>query len=172
MAGVGWATGRMAAVARNRTEPVYDPAALDPEADQESRRRARKWLWALLGLLVVAIGAVSVIGRQQETSVKKAPRDFCKAAKAYEDDIDRFGQNYVNMLGRQIERVEEIAATAPRDVQADAELFLESLRAYEAAPSEKARDALRDDPDVEAAIVNLNRRWNQGCDVFKRDSPL
>jgi hypothetical protein len=162
----------MAVVARDRTKPTYDPTALDPEADQESRRRARIWLWALLGLLVVAIGAVSVIGRQQETSVKKAPRNFCKAAKAYEDDIDRFGQNYITMLDRQIERVEEIAATAPRNVQADAELFLASLRAYEAAPDEKAREDLRDDPEVEAAIVNLNRRWNQGCDVFTRDSPL
>jgi hypothetical protein len=162
----------MAVVPRDRSRPVYDPAALDPEADLVSRRRARIWLWVLIGLVFVGIGAVSVIGRQRETSVEPAPKAFCKAAKAYEKDIDRQGANYKEDVARQIERVEAIVETAPDDVLADAERFLQALRDYQAAPNATAREALRDDPAVKEAIDNVNRRWNQGCDVFKRDSPL
>lgn len=172
MTGSGWATGTMAAVARDRTEPVHDPTALDPEADQESRRRARIWLWSLIGLLVVVVGAISVIGRQRETSVAKAPKAFCKAAKAYEKELDAQAADFDLNVARQIEKVQVIVDTAPKDVRADAQVFLEQLQKIDAAPNQAARAKLQDDPDVKEAVDNVNRRWNQGCDVFKRDSAL
>jgi len=162
----------MAVVASDRTPPGTDPAALDPEADAVSRRRARIWVWILLGMVAVAIAIVSYIGRQQETSVKPAPKAFCKAAKQYENDIDKYGATYNEKVALQIRRWEALAAAAPQSVRADAQLVLDTLREYQAAPDQKARDALKDDPDFEDAIVEVNRRWNQGCDVFKRDSPI
>jgi hypothetical protein len=160
------------AVVADDTRTVDDPVELDPEADHESRRRARVWLWVLVGLVIVAIAVVSFIGRQQETSVTPAPKPFCKAAKAYENDIDRYGANYKEKVALQIERWELLAETAPKSVRADAEMVLATLRAYQAAPNQRAREALQDDPEVKRATDNVTRRWNQGCDVFARDSIL
>ncbi|MBM3660083.1 MAG: hypothetical protein FJW95_11370 [Actinobacteria bacterium] len=159
-------------MASDPTPPGPDPTALDAAADAASRKRARIWVWALLGMVAIAIAVVSYIGREQETSVKPAPKAFCKAAKQYENDIDRYGTTYNEKVDLQIRRWEALAATAPPSVQADAELVLDTLREYAAAPNQRARDALKDDPDFEAAIVDVNRRWNQGCDVFERDSPI
>jgi len=68
--------------------------------------------------------------------------------------------------------VEDIAATAPKAVRADADTFLQSLRDLQAARTKKARDALKDDPEIERAVDNVNRYWNQGCGVFDRKSGI
>ena len=172
MAGGRRPTGTMAVVASDPTPVPGDPEGLSPEADAVSRRRARIWVWILLGMIAVAIAVVSYIGRQQEEAAKPAPKPFCKAAKAYERDIDTYGQNSAKKVDLQIQRWEVLVETAPQSVKADAQLVLDTLREYEAAPNQKARDALKDDPDFEDAVISVNRRWNQGCDVFKRDSPI
>lgn len=172
MVGRAPGTGTMAGVARDRTPPVSDPTALDPEADQASRRRARIWVWTLLGLVAVAIAVVSMIGRERETSVKPAPKAFCKAAKAYEKELDTQAESQTSDIAAQVELVQAIADTAPKDIRADAALFLSQMEQLRDAPNAAARAALQDDPDVKEAVDNVNRRWSQGCDVFKRDSPL
>ena len=154
------------------TPPVYDPTALDPAADVVSRRRARKWWWALGGFAFVVVLVLMYMGRQSDTDIPPAPRAFCKAAAAYEDEIGRQQVAYEIDTAKQIQYVEDIAATAPRAVKADAELFLQSLRDVEAAPNAKARAKLQDNPVVEQAVVNVNRYWNQGCGVFDRQSGI
>ena len=68
--------------------------------------------------------------------------------------------------------MEDIVATAPKAIRADAETFLASLRAVDAAPNKAAKRKLQDDPDIRQAVVNVNRYWNQGCGVFDRQSGI
>jgi len=177
MTGGGRGPGTMGAVASERTAPgvdpgAPDPTALDPAADAASRRRARIWVWILLGMVAIAIAVVSMIGRERETSVKPAPKAFCKAAKAYEKELDTQAEDNEVDIAAQVELVQAIADTAPKDVKADADLFLSQMEKLRDAPNAAARAKLQDDPDVKQAVDAVNRRWSQGCDVFKRDSPL
>jgi hypothetical protein len=153
-------------------QPVYDPAALDPEADVVSRRRARKWWWALGGFAFVVVLVMMYMGRQSETEIPPAPKAFCVAANAYEEELERQQIAYRIDTAKQIERVADIAATAPRAVKDDAELFLRSLREIDAAPDAAARAELQDDPEVKAAVDEVNRYWNQGCGVFEREGGI
>lgn len=169
MVGDGVGTGTMAGVPRDRSQPVYDPTALDPEADRVSRRQARKWWWALVVFVVVVVAVISYLGRQSESEAPRAPKAFCKAAKAYEDEIDRQAERYELDVDRQIARVEGMVATAPKAIRAEAEVFLRSLEEYRDAPNEAARERLKDDPEVKAAVDDVNRYWTQGCGVFDRE---
>jgi hypothetical protein len=154
------------------TESVHDPTALDPEADLVSQRRARKWWWALGGFALVAILALMYVGGQSESDAPVAPKAFCKAAKAFEDELTRTEAEYDRSLERQLPLVADLAATAPRAVRADAQLWLTQMEAIAAAPNEQARARLRDDPDVKVAVDNVNRYATQGCGFFDRQSGI
>jgi hypothetical protein len=158
-------------------DPAPEPPGLDAEADAASRRRARWWVWALVAVVVVAVVGVLAVSRQSSTSdVPPAPEAFCRAANAYEEELERQAAAYEKDTARQIAKVADIAATAPRSVRADAEYFLAQLERVQAAPSREARERiqeqLEDDPTVRARIDNVTRRWNQGCGVFDRESGL
>ena len=158
--------GTMAVV----TDDVLTP--LDPDSDLVSRRRARKW-WIAVGILGL-VGAIAMAwaGQKSNPKLPPAPAPFCKAAKRYENELQRQQIAYKRDLGRQITYVEDIAATAPKQVRADAETFLGALRSLQAAPDQQAKQALKDDPDIKQAVVNVNRFWNQRCGVFDRQSGI
>ena len=145
---------------------------LDPDADQVSRRRARKWWWAAGVFGAVAVVAMTWAGRQSKSDVPPAPKAFCTAAKRYDNELKRQQIAYKRDLGRQITYVEDIAATAPKKIRADAEVFLQSLHDLQAAPNKKAKQALRDDPDIRQAVDRVNRYWNLGCGVFDRQGGI
>lgn len=144
---------------------------LDAEIDAASRRRARKW-WIVAGAFAVVVGGVLMWLGRQDSSAEPAPRAFCRAAARFDDETQRTQEAYEIDIERQIRLVEDIAATAPPDVRDDAQIFLDALRKIQAAPNDKARAELQDDPRVEDAVVNVNRRWNQGCGVFDRRSGI
>jgi hypothetical protein len=143
-----------------------------PTRDQESRRRARTWWFAFGGVALVAVAGMMWLGRQSTSDVPPAPKAFCQAAERYEKELARQQEAYEIDVARQIGFVEDIAATAPKAVRADAEVFLESLRAIDAAPDEATRRKLQDDPEVKEAVDNVNRRWNHGCGVFDRQGGI
>jgi hypothetical protein len=154
------------------TPTVYDPAALEPAADLVSRRRARKWVWGLIAVVAISILGAMYIGGKSERSAPDAPKAFCKAAADWEDEVARTERRYQRDIDRQLPIVENLAATAPRKVRADAQLFLSQMQAIKDAPNKKARDALRDDPDVIVAVANVNRYASQGCGFFKRQGGI
>lgn len=164
--------GGVADDTRLDAETVYDPAALDPEADVVSRRRVRKWWWAVAGFVLLAILTMMYLGNRTERDAPVAPKAFCKAAKAYEDELTRTEEQYERSLERQLPLVRDLAETAPRVVRADAQRFLAQMEAIAAAPNQKQRDRLLDDPDVKAAVDNVNRYATQGCGFFDRQSGI
>jgi len=158
--------GTMAVV----TDDVLTP--LDPEADLRSRRRARRW-WIAIGVIGLVLAVFFAwIGQKSNPKLAPAPAPFCKAAKRYEAELQRQQIAYKRDLGRQITYVEAIAATAPKAVHSDAQTFLDALQSLQSAPNEKAKQALRDNPDIKQAVVNVNRYWNQRCGVFARQSGI
>jgi hypothetical protein len=144
---------------------------LDEAADAASRRRARKWWWAT-GIVVVLITVyVLTTGGESASSKVTLPRDFCRATARYEEEVERQVEEGGNRftqreVERQVARVEEIVATAPRKIRADAEKFLTAMQRVEANPSSRNRGA---GPKIKTTVDNVTRFANQGCGVYARE---
>jgi hypothetical protein len=113
--------------------------------------------------LVVVVLAVSACSGSAKPTASKA---FCLAADKYDNEITRQQKKGKIDVDRQIELVAELARTAPTSIQADADIFLDSLQRVGDDPS------LKDDPDVREAVDNVNRLANQACGVYDRKSGI
>ena len=94
-------------------------------------------------------------------STPEASKAFCLAADRYDNELERQQKRGEIDIDRQIERVEELARTAPESVRDDAQVFLNALRSVEDDPS------IKDDPKVREAVDNVNRLANQACGVYE-----
>ena len=154
-----------------KTTRVRPGPPLDPEADQKSRRRARKWWWAT-GIVVVGLVLwVLVTGGESDRGNQiTEPHDFCRASARYEKTIERQHADGNELtpadVSRQVELVQAIVDTAPKKVRADAETFLAELQRAEASPAGKELEV---DPAVKKSIDNVTRVYAQGCGVYARD---
>jgi hypothetical protein len=54
--------------------------------------------------------------------------------------------------------------TAPAEIKPDAQAFLDALEAIEADPD---NPELRDDPDAQEAVENVNRYATNGCNLLE-----
>jgi hypothetical protein len=108
-------------------------------------------------LVVIAFGIVATgCSRGSQAALPTPEPGFCEAAQRYDRRVERDAT-----LDEQITLVEKMARHAPKDVAADATLFLASLR--------KLRDgdeSVVGDDDVEQAVDNVNRRAINGCEFF------
>ena len=111
-----------------------------------------------LGGLVALVG---LVGAGCTGATPEASRAFCLAADKYDNELERQQRSGDVDIERQIERVEELARTAPKPVADDAHRFLEALRQVEDDPS------IKDDPEVREAVDNVNRLANQACGVYE-----
>jgi hypothetical protein len=118
---------------------------------------------APLALAVVAVAvSFSACARDGDRDqVEPAPEAFCEAAI----DLDRGLERMVG-LDRQVRLVRRVAETAPADVEADAQTFLEAMEAVRADPDDPS---LRDDPDVQEAVENVNRYAVEGCALYEQE---
>jgi hypothetical protein len=112
---------------------------------------------ALALLAVVAV--VAGCSREEKPPASEA---FCRAADRYNTELERQQERGKVDTQRQIERVADIAATAPEGIRAEAERFLDALRRVETDPS------VQDDPEVREAVDAVNRYANQACGVYDR----
>jgi hypothetical protein len=83
------------------------------------------------------------------------------AADKYDNELERQQRTGEIDIDRQIDRVEELARTAPPLVADDARRFLDALREVVDDPS------IKDDPEVREAVDNVNRLANQACGVYE-----
>ena len=114
--------------------------------------------------LVTVIAAAGIAGcKQTEDAASDLPRPtvaFCKAAAKYDERV----QLTNTKLAEHIEMVTPIAEHAPDDIADDADLFLDALKKRRAGDT-----SVIDDPQVETAIANVNRRAGQDCGWYKRE---
>jgi hypothetical protein len=95
------------------------------------------------------------------SSTPKASKAFCLAADRFDNELERQQKRGEIDRERQIERVAEMARTAPASVKDDAQVFLDALRAVGDDPS------IKDDPNVRKAVDNVNRLANQACGAYE-----
>jgi hypothetical protein len=112
-------------------------------------------------VLVVAATAVagmaaSACDRDDEPTARPA-REFCVAA----DDLDEGLSAGRLDLDEQIRLVGRLVEHAPSEISADATTFLDALERVDDDPS------VRDDPDVEEAVDNVNRYASRACGLFE-----
>ncbi len=93
-------------------------------------------------------------------------RSFCEAASRYETELEREATNGKVDATRQVSLVQQIAASAPPAVRADAETFLSALKAAERDPQVSHDPAVTKPAHV--AADNLNRYASQKCGFFNQ----
>ena len=99
--------------------------------------------------------------KESEDAASNLPRPsvaFCKAAGHYDNRVQ------MAKLPEQITLVTAIAKAAPKDIAADAQTFLDALQRRQAGDK-----SVVDNPKIETAIDNVNRRAGQDCGWFKRN---
>ena len=117
----------------------------------------------LLVLATVTITtALGVAGCRSDDNGGAATRPseaFCRAAERYEDRLVRGAR-----VGEQVRLVRRMVETAPAEIEADAETFLDALEAVQADPDDPD---VRDDPEVQEAVENVQRFAIDGCNLLE-----
>jgi hypothetical protein len=113
-------------------------------------------------LLVAALLGAGTIGcgRDSGSSLPRPSKPFCEAAHRYDVRVEKHAS-----LGEQIRIVQKMADHAPQDIARDADTFLDAL--------ERRRDgdtSVVDNPKIEKAVNNVNRRAAIGCGLYKQDA--
>ena len=109
---------------------------------------------ALLGAVVLA-GCKT--GDDTASTLPRPSRAFCAAAAQYDQHVQ------LASLTRQIRLVTPIAASAPKDIAADAKTFLDALERRS-----RGDKSVVDNPKIQAAVDHVNRRAGQDCGWYQR----
>ncbi len=112
---------------------------------------------AVLGLLASVLAACSGDSSRSLPTPSKA---FCQAAYDYDTNLPKLAHK----PRQQTELVRKLAEHAPKDIAADAQTYLDAMeRAVEGDTS------VVDNPKIEAAVENVNRRAADGCELYKQN---
>jgi hypothetical protein len=115
-------------------------------------------------VLVAAIALAGVAGcKEQNDATSDLPRPskaFCKAAARYDKNVTTAKLK----LSKQIEMVSDIAAHAPKDIEREAQTFLDALKKRQAGDM-----SVVDNPKVRDAADRVNRRAGQDCGWYQRE---
>ena len=113
-------------------------------------------------LVIATLCVVGVAACNRTDEPATAPPDaFCEAAVDLEEGlVEQVGIN------EQIRLVRRLVETAPAEIEADAQTFLDALEAVRDDPDDPD---LRDDPDVREAVDDVNRFASQGCELFEQE---
>jgi len=111
-------------------------------------------------IVMTALLTVAACDRSDDPAVRP-PDAFCEAAIDLEDGLE-------NLVGvdEQVRLVRRLVEAAPPEIEADARIFLDALEAVRDDPD---NPELRDDPDVQAAVDNVNRFATNGCELVERE---
>jgi hypothetical protein len=115
-------------------------------------------------VLVAAIALAGVAGcKEQSDATSDLPRPskaFCRAAARYDEHVTTARLK----LSKQIEMVSDIAAHAPKDIEREAETFLDALKKRQAGDM-----SVVDNPKIQDAADRVNRRAGQDCGWYQRE---
>jgi hypothetical protein len=115
-----------------------------------------------VGAALLAVTALIATGCSGESDAPDAPLAFCRPAANYDHALSTKGRDLP--LARQIRYLRAMVAAAPREIVADARVFLDALERRQEDTS------VVDNPKVKRAVENVNRYAAQGCDFYARQS--
>lgn len=115
-------------------------------------------------LLSAALLITGCSGSSKKNVLPDPKKAFCDKGKEYEALITSGKKVSVD---EQLAIVREINANAPKDIAADTQVFLSALERVS-----NGDKRVVDDAQVREAIVNVNRRFAQGCGLFDRKSAI
>ncbi len=110
-----------------------------------------------VGLLAAGLAACSGDSEQSLPTPSKA---FCQAAYDYDTNLPKLEHK----PRAQTELVAKLAQHAPKDIAADANTYLDAMQ--RAVAGDKS---VVDNPEIQKAVNNVNRRASSGCGLFKQD---
>jgi hypothetical protein len=110
-----------------------------------------------LGLLGATLAACS---GNSSTSLPTPSKAFCQAAY----DFDTKAPKLIGKIEQQTELVQRMADHAPTDVAKDAQTYLHAMQRASAGD-----DSVVDNPKVETAVKNVERRAINGCALYKQN---
>ena len=111
-----------------------------------------------LGLLAAALAACS--GDSQSSSLPTPSRAFCQAAYDYDTNLPKL----VGKIQQQTELVQKLADHAPKDIADDAKVYLDAMKRRADGDT-----SVVDNPKIEKAVDNVNRRAADGCQLYKQN---
>jgi len=112
----------------------------------------------LVAVLVLAAGAVACSGND-ESSLPRPSKPFCEAAHRYDVRVEKRAP-----IDEQIQIVQKMADHAPKDIARDTNIFLDALQRRR-----EGDKSVIDNPKIEDAVNNVNRRAATGCDFYQQD---
>jgi predicted lipid carrier protein YhbT len=118
------------------------------------RPRALASLAILLPIALVGCKSSS----DAASDLPRPSKAFCQAAAKYDKRVQ------LAKLPEQIELVSGIVEHAPVDIERDANTFLDALKRRQDGDT-----SVVDNPKIETAVHNVNRRAGQDCGWYKRE---
>ena len=122
-----------------------------------ARRGAGLRAVVALGLVATALTGCS---RDSEKSLPTPSKAFCQAAYDYDTNLPKL----IGKIHQQTELVEKLADHAPKDIAGDADLYLHAMKRRAAGDK-----TVVDNPKVQKAVENVNRRATNGCQLYKQN---
>jgi hypothetical protein len=118
-----------------------------------------RWSRAVAVALLLAAG-VAACSEDSSSSLPTPSKAFCQAAYDYDTNLPKL----VGKINKQTDLVAKLAETAPKDIADDARLYLDAMQRRAAGDT-----SVVDNPKIERAVDNVNRRASAGCALFKQN---
>jgi hypothetical protein len=113
----------------------------------------------LAAATLVAVGT-SACSRDSGSSLPRPSKPFCEAAHRYDVRVEKRVP-----VAEQIRLVQRMADHAPKDIARDTAVFLSALERVQ-----DGDESVVDNPKIEEAVNNVNRRAAQGCDFYRSNT--
>ena len=118
-----------------------------------------RWSRAVAVALLLATG-VAACSEDSSSSLPTPSKAFCQAAYDYDTNLPKL----IGKIDKQTDLVAKLAETAPKDIAADAQVYLDAMKRRAAGDR-----SVIDNPKIERAVDNVNRRAADGCELFKQN---
>jgi ABC-type glycerol-3-phosphate transport system substrate-binding protein len=118
-----------------------------------------RWSGAVAAALLLATGVAACSG-DSSSSLPTPSKAFCQAAYDYDTNLPKL----IGKINKQTDLVAKLAETAPKDIADDAQLYLDAMQRRAAGDK-----SVIDNPKIERAVDNVNRRASDGCELFKQN---
>ena len=118
-----------------------------------------RWSRAVAVALLLVAG-VAACSEDSSASLPTPSKAFCQAAYDYDTNLPKL----VGKINQQTDLVAKLAETAPKDIAEDARLYLDAMKRRAAGDT-----SVVDNPKIERAVDNVNRRASDGCKLFQQN---